>query len=97
MMETEIYSAKYYISQICEENRLVESLLINYLEKKPQGRTVQGIYAANQVIWLLCPKSGIWRSQCTRDPRGCLLFTVYPSLNLCHLSYGIRHKCLVGL
>ena len=85
MIQTETYSAKYYMNQICKEN-LIDSFLINYLKEK-QSR---GMYAADEVIWSLCPKSGIWRSQHPGDSRGCLFteikMSVCPSLGLYYFS-----------
>lgn len=40
VMETEIFSAKYYMNHICEEN-LIESPLKNYLERKQYRSTLQ--------------------------------------------------------
>lgn len=54
MMETETYSAKYCMNQVCEGN-LPESLLINYPE------AAQDHTEAGWVIWSLCPKSGLWK------------------------------------
>lgn len=39
-MKTEIFSAKYYVTQMCEDN-LIESVLINHFERKQYSGSLQ--------------------------------------------------------